>query len=261
MSRLISRGLAFLFSIFLLVCSATAEEKSGFASNDEFEEWMFHYFQRPDPARAQNALSRLMASYTRLPLTLGFTTGLFQKNPRHLKEWLKTLEQCRKDCRENCEEECQARAAYFLAALRLADRADAAVIVQKRYPEAMRTIPFTPQPIMQATPEEGGWPDILLGYFLATGEDAAILRIMEMLAWETPETRQEDENRYQTGRSAWLWLSLSCEMPGMEEVCGRVIGTGRRALAETLDPARAAILRRLLVDLEEKAERLKTLAP
>jgi hypothetical protein len=172
----------------LLVGGAIDARAQSFTAAPQVTRWMSHYYENPQPERVEAAVRYLSKSgylgkRGSAPAVMGFISGVMAANPAEAR----TLALRLADLPE-------AQQPVLLIGLWYSGVPDSAAIFRELLPrmpgQKKRISNFiaTAAPkITDIPPERGSWViDMLWGDFIATGSDAPVKRIIDVLAWLHP---------------------------------------------------------------------------
>jgi len=217
----------------LLALSAEGAPKA-FASEDELAQWVTFYYTRPEPSRVAEAMTSaskmgLFREGKAAPPFFGFLAGVLGKDPSLAPSIVKQLSKLpvndqpvvvlgvwysgHKDTRQ------------FLAELTKSMPALETMVANLTGSTAPR--------LTDISLEEGPWVlDALWGTFMATGEDAPVIRIMSALPWI--EVRGNIPKLMVGGAAKWSLTSNAVQHGRVLEMCREQIRHQSKEVAAVL---------------------------
>lgn len=234
---------AALFLSLLLTCAPVLVRAQDFADAAELRQWLTYYYATPEPKLVAKALSAasaqgLMKNGRKVAPTFGFLAGVMSKNhalaPALAKELVAALP---------AEEQ-----PVVVLGLWYSDYPQTkALLAELRpaLPEHQQMLDHLlsggPAGLLQLPLEQGPWVlDALWGYFMATGDDAPVARIIDALAWVKVEG---DLGRLRVAMAArWSLVSNAIQHPRVMALC--------RKEAQSRPAEAASALRDLIAEAE-----------
>lgn len=204
----------------LAACAALAAPKS-FSSEAQLVQWFTYYYQRPEPARVGDAMVEagrrgLYRNGTNAPPWFGFLAGALAKSPMTAASTIKRL--------AALPEGDQPIVIFGIWYSGLAETKSLLAQAARDLPSQRQSIEqlggMTPPRLVDLPLEQGGWVlDALWGNFIATGDEAPILRIISALPWSQA---RGDSARMSVGGSArWSLTNNAALHPRVMEICRR----------------------------------------
>ncbi len=226
-----------------VTCSVAAGAAEKFSETEPLGRWITYYYLNPEPqlvAEAIHAASSkgFMKEGKGAPSFIGFVAGVVNKNPTVAQTLVETLPSLPEIDRP-----------VVILGIWYSGHPDAKSILQslaKSLPAHKEIIDHlvnnAPLGILELPLEQGSWVlDALWGYFMATGDDAPVSRIITVLPWVNVSG---DVSRLVVGGAAkWSLISNAIQHKRVMKVCRREM------VSQPKD------LKKLLTEVVETAEK------
>lgn len=211
--------------LWLVPAGYAQAHEHAFSSQEEVIDWVNAYHVQPEPRRFSEAL-RIMSEEGLLgmpaaqPLIAGFMSGVFVDNPDQVAVWLRQAGRLPADHRS-----------LVLLGLWHTGQAEAAAIVKAAIagdPAIEANLGFLSSRVAQhvtALPlEQGHWVlNTLWGYYLATGDERAVIRVIQVLPWVEHMDRP---GHMSIGRAAYWSLAVNAaRQPDVLRICEAQLAT------------------------------------
>lgn len=236
---------------FLLLCLASSlafAERKPFASADDVSEWMTWYYTHPEPARTGDAIlaaSRLgiLKDGVAAPPLFGFLAGVLAKEPAFAESLAKQLSTLPASDQP-----------VLVLGIWYSGHPD----TKKLIADLARSLPSqrvairsltkgTPPRLTDISLEEGPWVlDALWGYFMATGDEAPVVRIMAALPWV--EVRGNVPKMMIGGAARWSLTANAIQHPRVLEICKAQLPKQEKKVADAL----AEVVAQAAKDIESR---------
>lgn len=230
-----------------LVCLAASLALAAppmFSSRAELVQWFTYYYQKPEPAKVGDALAEasrrgLYRGGTNAPPWFGFLAGALAKSPMTAAATVKRL--------ATLPEDDQPIVVFGIWYSGLPQTKPLLQQVARDMPAQkgiVEQLSATAAPRMTDIPlEQGGWVlDMLWGNFIATGDEAPVLRIISALPWS--QTRGNSARMSVGGSARWSLTANAALHPRVMQIC--------RKQAKTQPPEVARILADVIRNAEDE---------
>lgn len=205
-----------------------------FASREELVQWFTYYYRKPEPAKVGDAMAEasrrgLYRGGKNAPPWFGFLAGALAKSPMAAAATVKRLAALPED-----DQPIVVFGIWYsgLPQTRaLLQQVARDMPAQKAIAEQLAA---TAAPRMTDIPlEQGGWVlDMLWGNFIATGDEAPILRIISALPWA--RTRGDSARMSVGGSALWSLTANAALHPRVMEICRQQAKTQPPEVSRTL---------------------------
>lgn len=232
-----------LAALLVLGTAHALAAPAAFASEEELGRWMTYYYKHPEPARLGEAVAAagnhgLFRGGKAAPPFFGFIAGVLAKEPSiapALLERLATLPES--------DQPVLVLGVWYSGhkdTTRLLDGLARTMPAQKAMIAHLRT--GTAPPLMEIPLEQGPWVlDALWGYFMASGEEAPVVRIMAALPWI--EVRGNIPKLSVGGAAKWSLTSNAVQHERVMKICKAQLARQPKEVA--------AVLRQVIEEAEE----------
>ena len=204
----------------LVACLALAAPPM-FSSRTELVRWFTYYYQKPEPAKVGDAMAEasrhgLYRGGTNAPPWFGFLAGALAKSPMTAAATVKRL--------ATLPEDDQPIVVFGIWYSGLPQTKPLLQQVARDMPAQkaiVEQLSATAAPRMTDIPlEQGGWVlDMLWGNFIATGDEAPILRIISAVPWS--QARGNSARMSVGGSARWSLTANAALHPRVMEICRR----------------------------------------
>ncbi len=209
-----------LFALLASLAAAIAfADPKPLSTEEGLSQWMTHYYQRPEPARLPEALlaaSKLGAfrGGKAVPPFFGFVAGVLAREPSLSSSLIERLGDLPGTDHP-----------VVILGIRYSGHPDTRKLlatIANRFPGDQSMIDAFGQgsaPRLTDIPlEQGPWVlDALWGNFMATGDDAPVIRIMSALPWV--EIRGNVPKLMAGGSARWSLVSNAVQHPRVLDIC------------------------------------------
>ena len=206
-----------------------------FPSREALVQWFTYYYQKPEPAKVGDAMveaSRrgLYRGGTNAPPWFGFLAGALAKSPMTASATVKRL--------AALPESDQPIVVFGIWYSGLPQTKSLLEQVARDMPAQKQTveqISANAAPRMTDIPlEQGGWVlDMLWGNFIATGDEAPVLRIISALPWS--QARGNSARMTVGGSARWSLTANAALHPRVMEICRQQAKLQPPQVARVLD--------------------------
>jgi hypothetical protein len=217
-----------------LAASLTLAAAPMFSSREALVQWFTYYYQKPEPAKVGDAMAEasrrgLYRGGTNAPPWFGFLAGALAKSPMTAAATVKRL--------ATLPESDQPIAVFGIWYSGLPQTKPLLEQVARDMPAQkgiVEQLSATAAPRMIDIPlEQGGWVlDMLWGNFIATGDEAPILRIISALPWS--QTRGNSARMTVGGSARWSLTANAALHPRVMEICRREVKSQPPEVARVL---------------------------
>jgi hypothetical protein len=190
-----------------------------FSSREALVQWFTYYYQKPEPAKVGDAMAEasrhgLYRGGTNAPPWFGFLAGALAKSPMTAAATVKRL--------ATLPESDQPIVVFGIWYSGLPQTKPLLEQVARDMPaqrEIVEQLSATTAPRMIDIPlEQGGWVlDMLWGHFIASGDEAPILRIISALPWS--QARGNSARMTVGGSARWSLTANAALHPRVMEIC------------------------------------------
>ena len=209
--------------LFLLMCwfvgIAPAIAAPAFQSQEELSSWFTFYYLKPEPNRVPDAIKYMSEAgvfdnRNAIPPMFGFLSGVFRDNPEKVSGLVNEL--------SSLKEQDIGVVVLGLWYAALPDSQRAAYALINKHPQLKSQFEYlykgTPIAIETIPLEQGPWVlDALWGRFMATGNSAAVEKIISALPWVDVAG---DTARLMIGAAAnWSLRSNAAQHNRVLEIC------------------------------------------
>lgn len=218
-----------------LAASLALAAPKSFSSEAELVQWFTYYYQKPDPARVGDAMAEasrrgLYRNGTNAPPWFGFLAGALAKSPMTAASTVKRL--------ATLPESDQPIVVFGIWYSGLPQTKSLLEQVARDMPAQkpiVEQLSRTAAPRMTDIPlEQGGWVlDMLWGNFIATGDEAPVLRIISAVPWS--QTRGNSVRMSVGGSARWSLTNNAALHPRVMEICRRQAKAQTPEVARILD--------------------------
>lgn len=218
----------------LVACLALAAPPM-FSSRTELVRWFTYYYQKPEPAKVGDAMAEasrhgLYRGGTNAPPWFGFLAGALAKSPMTAASTIKRL--------ATLPEDDQPIVVFGIWYSGLPQTKSLLAQVARDMPAQkpiVEKLSATAAPRMTDIPlEQGGWVlDMLWGSFIATGDEAPILRIISAVPWS--QARGNSARMSVGGSARWSLTANAALHPRVMEICRRQAKIQPPEIARILD--------------------------
>jgi len=202
----------------ILLASAAAGASPQFSSVDDIANWMTYYYRKPEPARVVEAITAasqkgLLAPDKAAPPIMGFIAGVIRKHPDGAADMVGKLATL-----PTAHQPVLVLAVWYSGHPNT--RQLLTNLKQKMPAQSERidkALEGKPQLLTDIPLEQGAWVlDALWGNFLATGDDAPVVRIISALEW----MNSKDVPKLRVGTNArWSLGGNAIQHPRVLEIC------------------------------------------
>ncbi len=217
-----------------LLCSPAFAAIEKFTDADALGRWITYYYSKPEPHRVAEAIRTasakgFMQNGKKAPPFIGFIAGVISKNPSIVPSLADQL-----DTLPTVDQPMLILgiwySAYPEAKPQLA-RLRASMPIHK---EMIDHLLANGRPSLLELPlEQGPWVlDALWGYFMATGDDAPLARIMTALPWVN--VRGDVSRLIVGGAARWSLISNAIQHPLVMASCQEQVRTQPKEVADVL---------------------------
>ena len=217
-----------------LLCSPAFAAIEKFTDADALGRWITYYYSKPEPHRVAEAIRTasakgFMLNGKKAPPFIGFIAGVISKNPSIVPSLADQL-----DTLPTVDQPVLILgiwySAYPEAKPQLA-RLRASMPIHK---EMIDHLLANGRPSLLELPlEQGPWVlDALWGYFMATGDDAPLARIMTALPWVN--VRGDVSRLIVGGAARWSLISNAIQHPMVMAICQEQVRTQPKEVADVL---------------------------
>jgi hypothetical protein len=232
------------------VASVALAAPKTFSSEAELIQWFTYYYQRPEPAAVADGMveaSRrgLFRNGSNAPSFFGFLAGALVKAPSTAADTVKRM--------ARLPENDQPIVVFGLWYSGHPDTKQLLAAVGRDMPsqrQAVEQLLSSTAPRLTEIPlKQGAWVlDALWGNFIATGDEAPILRIISALPWSQ---RRGDAQRMVVGGAARWSLTANAGLhPRVLEICRQQLRTQPKEVAVVL----ADVIRNAETELKQKQQ-------
>lgn len=224
-----------------------------FSSRADLVQWFTYYYQKPEPAMVGDAFAEasrhgLYRGGTNAPPWFGFLAGALAKSPMTAAATVKRLAALPED-----DQPIVVFGIWYSGlpqTKQLLQQVARDMPAQKAIVEQLSA---TAAPRMTDIPlEQGGWVlDMLWGNFIATGDEAPVLRIISALPWS--QTRGNSARLNVGGSALWSLTANAALHPRVMEIC--------RQQAKVQPPEVARILASVIRNAEDEIRRKRQGSP
>lgn len=204
-----------------LVASLALAAPKSFSSEAELVQWFTYYYRKPEPARVGDAMLEagrrgLYREGANAPPWFGFLAGALAKSPMTASSTVKRL--------AALPESDQPIVVFGIWYSGLAETKALLAQAGRDMPSQRQSIEqlsaMTPPRLIDLPLEQGGWVlDVLWGHFIATGDEAPILRIISAVPWS--QTRGNSARMSVGGSARWSLTANAALHPRVMEICRR----------------------------------------
>lgn len=237
-------------ALLCLVASVALAAPQTFSSEAELIQWFTYYYQMPEPARVADGMVEagrrgLFRNGTNAPSFFGFLAGALAKAPATASDTVRRM--------ATMPENDQPVVIFGLWYSGHPDTRKLLAQAAKEMPsqrQAVEQLLSSTAPRLTEIPlEQGAWVlDMLWGNFIATGDEAPILRIISALPWSQ---RRGDPQRMVVGGAARWSLAANAGLhPRVLEICRQQVRTQPREVAVIL----ADVIRNAEAELKQKRQ-------
>lgn len=223
-----------LFFALAFSATFTTPASASFQSQDDITNWFTFYYQKPDPSKIPGAIEYLSQSgmldrKNAISPIFGFLAGSFKNNPEQVGGWVDRLSALK-----------ESHLGVVVLGLWYADLPDSQQRVYAlldQHPDVKVQFRFlyqgVPMPVEKIPLEQGPWVlDALWGNFMATGNKAPVVRIMQALPWIDTKG---DINRLLIGGAArWSLTSNAVQHQRVLGFCEVEVENQPKEVAEKL---------------------------
>lgn len=202
-----------------LVASLAIAAPKSFSSHAELVQWFTYYYQKPEPALVGDAMAEasrrgLYRNGMNAPPWFGFLAGALAKSPMMAAGTVRRL--------ATLPESDQPIVVFGIWYSGLAETKSLLAQVARDMPAQkpiVEQLSATAAPRITEIPlEQGGWVlDMLWGNFIATGDEAPILRIISALPWS--QTRGNSARMTVGGSARWSLTANAALHPRVMAIC------------------------------------------
>lgn len=227
----LARVLALLVAV---ACSHALAAEDDFSDAEALGGWITYYYKSPEPHRVADAMLAASAQGfanggERAPAFFGFLAGVISKNPAMAEELAQALSALP-----------EADQPILILGIWYSDLSDPSPLLQ----QLRKTMPGHAAMIdrlltngrlrLRDLPlEQGPWVlDALWGNFMATGDDAPVVRIISTLPWI--EVRGDVTRLSVGGAARWSLISNAIQHEAVMAVCRREVTTQPKEVAVLL---------------------------
>ena len=233
-----------------LVCSPAFAAGENFTDADALGRWITYYYAKPEPHRVAEAIRSasskgFMKNGQKAPPFIGFIAGVMSKNPstaHSLAEQLALLPEVDQP--------------VLILGVWYSAYPEAKLLLErfsKSMPKHKETIDHllaNGRPGLLELPlEQGPWVlDALWGYFMATGDEAPVARIISSLPWVNV---RGDVSRLMVGGAArWLLISNAIQHKPVMMACRKELASQPKEVTD--------VLREVIAEAEKDMKEGKT---
>ncbi|QQR69486.1 MAG: hypothetical protein IPI58_02075 [Alphaproteobacteria bacterium] len=216
----------FIISFLLVVfagCSSAFATSDNFSDTEQLNRWITYYYSKPEPLRVADAISAasskgLTHNGQETTPFIGFIAGVINKTPsmaQHLAKYLVSLP--------------HADQHMVILSIWYSSYPDAEHLLQNiktsipQHKEIIDKLLANNRPSLLELPmEKGPWVlDMLWGYFMATGDEAPVVRIITALPWINI---RDDTSRLLVGGAArWSLTSNATQHERVMAICRKEV--------------------------------------
>lgn len=239
-----------LLVVVVLVCSSAFAAVEKFADADALGRWITYYYSKPEPHRVAEAIHAasakgFMQNGKKAPPFIGFIAGVASKNPSivpSLADQLSSL--------PVIDQPVLILGIWYSA---YPETKPLLTSLKKSMPQHNEMIEYllaNGRPSLLELPlEQGPWVlDALWGYFMATGDDAPVARIITALPWVNI---RGDVSRLRVGGAArWSLISNAIQHQPVMATCREELKSQPKQVAD--------VLREVIAEAEKDMKEGKT---
>jgi hypothetical protein len=222
-------------ALLCLAASLALAAPKSFSGEADLVQWFTYYYQKPEPARVGDAMLEagrrgLYRNGTNAPPWFGFLAGALAKSPMTAASTVKRL--------AALPESDQPIVVFGLWYSGLAETRSLLAQVARDMPSQRQNIEqlsgMTPPRIIDLPLEQGGWVlDVLWGNFIATGDEAPVLRIISAVPWS--QARGNSARMSVGGSARWSLTANAALHPRVMEICRQQAKVQPPEVARILD--------------------------
>jgi hypothetical protein len=238
-----------LFAV-ALVCSPTFAAVEKFADTDALGRWITYYYAKPEPDRVAQAIRSasskgFMKNGQKAPPFIGFIAGVISKNSSlalPLAEQLKSL--------PVVDQPVLILGIWYSAYPEAKPLLERLRKSMPKHQEMIDNLLANGRPSLLELPlEQGPWVlDALWGYFMATGDEAPIARIISALPWVNV---RGDVSRLLVGGAArWSLISNAIQHKPVMTTCRKELASQPKEVTD--------VLREVIAEAEKDMKEGKT---
>ncbi|MCX7155313.1 MAG: hypothetical protein NTW45_02560 [Rhodocyclales bacterium] len=233
-----------------LVCSPAFAAVEKFTDADALGRWITYYYTKPEPDRVAEAIRSasskgFMKNGQKAPPFIGFIAGVISKNPsiaQPLAEQLKSL--------PVVDQPILILGVWYSAYPEAKPLLERLRKSMPKHKEMIDNLLANGRPSLLELPlEQGPWVlDALWGYFMATGDDAPIARIISALPWVNV---RGDVSRLLVGGAArWSLISNAIQHKPVMTACRKELASQPKEVTD--------VLREVIAEAEKDMKEGKT---
>ena len=217
-----------------LVCSSAFAAVENFTDADALGRWITHYYSKPEPHRVAEAIRSasskgFMKDGQKAPPFIGFIAGVMSKNPSTAQSLAKHL-----TFLPEVDQPVLILGVWYSA------YPEAKLLLKQfrksmpKHKEMIDHLLANGRPGLLELPlEQGPWVlDALWGYFMATGDDAPVVRIISALPWVNV---RGDVSRLSVGGAArWSLISNAIQHKPVMTACRKELASQPKEVTDVL---------------------------
>ena len=223
-----------LLLAFVLVCSSALAAEENFSDANALGRWITYYYSKPEPQRVAEAIRAassqgFMKNGQKAPPFIGFIAGVMSKNPsmaQSLAEQLTSLPEV--------DQPVLILGVWYSAYPDAKSLLERLTKSMPKHKEMIDQLLVNGRPGLLDLPlEQGPWVlDALWGNFMATGDDAPVVRIISALPWVNV---RGDVSRLLVGGAArWSLISNAIQHKPVMAACRKELTSQPKDVTDVL---------------------------